>query len=96
MNNHSYTSDFESYSNLPQSFQHETIMALVGLRPVLADPEEYEDGFSQPVGRSNRVFQGVVILRPLGRLHPIEHVQSVADLLVVQNFDPFRLNHLNT
>ena len=91
--NHLYTERFQHGLNFPEPFKHETVMALVGFGPVLGETEEHDDGFSKLVGRSDGVFEGMIVLDALCGLHPVKHVPSVADLLVVQNFYSFLLNH---
>jgi hypothetical protein len=76
-----------------QPFEHEMIVAGVGLGEVRRQSEGNDDRLAQFVALVDRVFQGVVALSTLGRLHPVQHVPALSRRPAIQPPDSFAMNH---
>jgi hypothetical protein len=70
-------------------------MAEVGFRKLVGKDKERNEGKVLFVGLSNGIFQGMVVLHPLGGLHPIEDETALLKGLVLQFPNPFRMDHGN-
>jgi hypothetical protein len=68
-------------------------MAEVGFWKLVCEDKERNEGKVLIVGLADGIFQGVVILHPLGSLHPIEDEPALLKGLVLQFPNPFRMNH---
>ncbi len=79
---------FEGPPHLFQPLDHERVMAFVRLRIRVGDPEKDQEGLPKLVGGHRGIFQGVVLLRPLGGLHPVQDVLPLPGRRLVQDLDP--------
>jgi hypothetical protein len=75
-----------------QSFQHEAVMAQVGLRVAVGQCEDHQHGQVQAIGPVDGVFQCRIVMGPLGLLHPVEHPITVSHGSIVEGGDSLRLN----
>jgi len=73
-------------------FQQEGVMTQVGFRVSVGDAETGHQGLVQLLGLAHGMFQGVVVVGPLGLLHPVEHVVSPDGGPIVEFPDSFLLD----
>ena len=95
LDDHSDSSVLERAFNFPQPLQHEPVMPLVSFREVVCDPKENDNGLMQIIGFGDGIFQGVIVFRPLGGLHPVQDVSTLSYVLTVKDFHSFFLDHLS-
>jgi RHS repeat-associated protein len=71
-------------------------MPTIRVWPAFRDAEKDKKRFLQLVGLSDGIFQGMIVLGPLGGLHPVQHVFSIPGASIVKSFNSFRLDHLTS
>src|SRR4028118_1749437 len=87
-----YPAPAERLLDVREPFEHEGVVPEVRLRVVVGEAEDDEQAPAEVVGPLHRVLQGVVVVRPLGRLHPVQDVLAVPLLRVVEGLDTLILN----
>ncbi len=78
-----------------QTLEHESVMPFVCLGVAVGYTEENQERLMVLIGNFDGVFQCVVVLFPLGCLHPVENEGSLPYLGVFENFYPLPLDHGN-
>jgi hypothetical protein len=67
-----------------------------GEREIGGQSEANDQWLGKTIGLDDRMGQGVVVLYPLGSLHPIEHKGHVGTYrLVIEEIHPFLWYHRN-
>ncbi len=84
---------YKPFADLLEPFQHEGVVAQVGLGELLGEAEDDNDGKVALVCLADGVFEGMVALDPLGGLHPIEDVAAVLDAPAVERLDARGMDH---
>jgi hypothetical protein len=75
---------FEGFLHILQAFQHESVVAEVGLGVVVGKAEHHEQALVQIVRPLHGVLEGVVLVGTLGGLHPVEDIFSCPYIRSVQ------------
>jgi hypothetical protein len=95
LDDHSDSSLPETAFNFSQPLHHKPVMPLVGSREMIGDPKENDNRLMQIICFGDGIFQGVIVSRPLGGLHPVQDVSTLSYVLAVKDFHPFFLDHLS-
>ncbi len=69
---------------LLKPLQHERVMAQIGFRIIVHQPEHNDNPLTQFIGLLNRIFQGMVVFGPLGLLHPVEHIVTLSHIQIIK------------
>jgi len=89
------SSGLERFAGLSESFEHEIVVAFVRFGVVAYQAKDYNERLAQLVGPVDRIFQGMVILAALRRLHPIDNILSLVSNCLASCLDSLRLYHFS-
>ena len=76
MHHHADAAPGQLAPGFSQTFQHEAVMTQVGLRIAVGQREAHQHRQIQTIGLGDGIFQGRVVVGPLGLLHPVEHPRA--------------------
>ena len=86
----------ESFFHFAEPLQHEAVMPQISLRIAVRYSKINYKVLIQPFCLIYSIYKGVVVLCPLRALHPVNHIGTVLNLLLIQKSYALRLYHASS